>query len=147
MKPFGLLSGKQFRAAPPPSLTSVLYTWSYNQVKSLGGDGVTTPTDRTAEQTITGIFWGYDGSKNLGTPPRMYNQLARNIALKKKNDVHTNARMFALLNLALADAGIACWGNQVLLQLLATRGGHSRIRFRDRPQWSGRWRLRRRKGM
>lgn len=109
VKPFGLLSGKQFRAAPPPALTSAFYAWSYDQVKKLGGDGVLSPTDRTADQTIVGNFWGYDGTKNLGTPPRLYNQVTRVIAINKKNDVHTNARLFALLNLAMADAGIACW--------------------------------------
>ncbi len=109
VKPFGLLSGKQFRAAPPPALTSPFYAWSFDQIQRLGGDGVTTPTERTADQTIIGIFWGYDGVKKLGTPPRLYNQVARAVAIKKNNDVMTNARLFALLNLSMADAGIACW--------------------------------------
>lgn len=109
VKPFGLLSGKQFRALPPPALDSTLYAWSFNQLIRLGGDGVHSPTERTAEQTLIGVFWGYDGVKKLGTPPRLYNQIVRTIAEKKKNDVFTNARLFALVNLAIADAGIACW--------------------------------------
>lgn len=109
VKPFVLLRGNQFRAAPPPALNSPFYAWCFDQILRLGGDGVNSPTERTADQTIIGIFWGYDGTNNLGTPPRLYNQVARTIAEKKRNDVLTNARLFALLNLSMADAGIACW--------------------------------------
>jgi hypothetical protein len=75
----------------------------------LGGDGVITPTLRSAEQTTIGIFWGYDGSPGLGTPPRLYNQIARTLAEQQHNSVAENARLFALVNVAMADAGIACW--------------------------------------
>ncbi len=109
VKPFALLDGRQFRAAPPPALTSPFYAWAYDQVKRFGGDGVITSTERTAEQTITGIYWGYDGPPKLGPPPRLYNQVVRTIAQQKQNDVYTNARLFALVNVAMADAGIACW--------------------------------------
>jgi hypothetical protein len=109
VKPFALLTGKQFRAAPPPALNSDFYAWSFDQLLRLGGDGVNSPTERTAEQTLIGVFWGYDGTKQLGPPPRLYNQLTRVIAENKQNDVLTNARLFALINVAMADAGIACW--------------------------------------
>ncbi|MDP1796402.1 MAG: phosphatase PAP2 family protein [Planctomycetaceae bacterium] len=109
VKPFALLSGQQFRAVPPPALTSTIYTFAYDQVKRLGSDGVISPTERTADQTIIGTFWGYDGTKHLGPPPRMYNQITRQIAQQKQNSVYQNARLFALLNLSMADAGIACW--------------------------------------
>ncbi len=39
---------------------------------------------RTADETLAGIFWGYDGAPGLGTPPRFYNQIIREIAIKKK---------------------------------------------------------------
>jgi hypothetical protein len=107
--PFALESAEQFHAPPPPSLTSQEYTDAFNEVKSLGGDGVTTPTVRTAEQTEIGIFWAYDGSPGLGTPPRLYNQIAAVLAVQEHNTVVENARFFALVNLAMADAGIACW--------------------------------------
>jgi hypothetical protein len=81
-------------------------------VKRLGGDGVTTPTERTAEQTVAGIYWGYDGTPNLSAPPRLYNQIAVLIANQRGtgtgNAVHL-ARLLALVHTALADAGIASW--------------------------------------
>ena len=57
-------------------MTSDAYTTAYNEVKSLGGDGITTPTQRTPEQTFIGIFWGYDGTPSLCAPPRLYNQIS-----------------------------------------------------------------------
>jgi hypothetical protein len=109
VKPFGLISGRQFRSVAPPALTSWSYAWAYDQVQRLGGDGETTPTERTEEQTIIGTYWGYDGASKIGTPPRLYNQIVRTISEQKQHDVITNARLFALVNLAMADAGIACW--------------------------------------
>src|SRR5439155_98820 len=107
--PFALTSGSQFRAPAPPALTSKAYADAFNEVKALGGDGIITPTVRTPEQTIVGIFWGYDASPNLGTPPRAYNQIARIIAQQQGNTEVQNARLFALVNLAMADAAIAAW--------------------------------------
>jgi hypothetical protein len=85
------------------------YTDAYNEVKRLGGDGVTTPTQRTAEQTTIGIFWGYDGSPGLGTPPRLYNQITRTVAIQENNTEAENVRLFALVNIAMADAAITSW--------------------------------------
>lgn len=99
----------RFRPEAPPSLRSRDYVEAYNQVKALGGDGIHTPTTRTAEQTEIGIFWAYDGSPALGTPPRLYNQMARVIAEGQGNSPEQNARLLALLNLAMADAGVQCW--------------------------------------
>jgi hypothetical protein len=110
--PFTLQSGNQFQLPPPPSLTSQQYADAYNQVKALGGDGLTTPTSRTAEQTQIGIFWAYDGSPGVGTPPVLYNQIAETIAVQQHNSVTQNARLFALINLAMADAGISAWNSK-----------------------------------
>lgn len=107
--PFALEFGAQFRAPPPPALDSPEYAEAFNQVKWLGGDGVTTPTLRTPEQTEIGLYWAYDGSRRIGVPPRMYNQIARVIAEQERNSVAENARLFALINMAMADAGICCW--------------------------------------
>src|SRR5438105_7899697 len=107
--PFVMTGGAQFRAPPMMTLTSAEYTAAYNEVFSLGGDGITTPTLRTPEQTQIGTFWGYDGTPGLGTPPRLYNQITRVIAAQKGNTEIQNARLFALINLAMADAGIASW--------------------------------------
>ena len=59
---FVLESSQQFRVPPPPAMTSAQYTTAYIEVKAIGGDGVVTPTQRTAEQTFIGTFWAYDGS-------------------------------------------------------------------------------------
>jgi hypothetical protein len=75
----------------------------------LGGDGVTTPTTRTLEQTEIGLFWGYDGSPGLGVPPRLYNQIAVIICNQMGNTEVQNARLLALVNIAMADAGITVW--------------------------------------
>jgi hypothetical protein len=107
--PFTMASVDDFIAPPPPALNSAAYATAYNEVKNFGGDGVTTPTLRTPEQTNIGIFWGYDGTPGLGTPPRLYNQIARTLATQQHNTEVQNARMFALINFAMADAGIAAW--------------------------------------
>jgi hypothetical protein len=103
---FVLTSADQFHVPAPPAITSEAYADAYEEVKSLGSVNSTT---RTADQTQIGIFWGYDGSPGLATPPRLYNQIAETIALQQHNTVVQNARFFALINLAMADAGIACW--------------------------------------
>ena len=64
---------------------------------------------RTPEEALIGTFWGYDGAAGLGTPPRLYNQIVRQIAIAKNNDEEKNARLFAFVNVAMADAGILAW--------------------------------------
>ncbi len=109
VEPFVMETDDQFRVPPPPALTSAKYAAAFNELKRLGGDGVTTPTQRTPEQTLIGIFWGYDGTPNLGPPPRLYNQVVVQIADQlKSNDVEL-ARLLALVNVAMADVGMAIW--------------------------------------
>jgi hypothetical protein len=107
--PFVLTSAEQFRAPLPPALDSAAYASAFKEAKRLGGDGVTTATERTADQTEIGIFWAYDGTPSLCAPPRLYNQITVHIA----EQMHTNfielARLLALVNVAMADAGIAVW--------------------------------------
>ena len=64
---------------------------------------------RSAEQTLQGIYWGYDGANRLGTPPRFYNDIIRKVAMKHGNTEGDNARLFAFVNAALGDAGILAW--------------------------------------
>src|SRR5260370_29463684 len=82
------------------------------QVKAIGGDGVITATTRNDNQTNIGFFWGYDVSPGLCAPVRFYNQIAEDVAQQAGNTVVQNARFFALLNFALADAGITCWNDK-----------------------------------
>jgi hypothetical protein len=79
------------------------------EVRTKGGAPGTPGLTRTAEETVIGIFWGYDGVRNLGTPPRLYNQCVRDISRQANLNVTANANLFAVVNMAMADAGIAAW--------------------------------------
>jgi hypothetical protein len=107
--PFVLRSADQFRVPPPPALTSRRYAAAFDEAKRLGGDGGVTPTERTPEQTQIGIYWAYDGTPSLCAPPRLYNQIAVEIADQMGSDGFELARLLALANVAMADAGIAIW--------------------------------------
>jgi PAP2 superfamily len=109
VEPFVLQSSDQFRVPPPPAPSSRQYAAAYDEVKALGGDGIVTPTSRTDDQTFTGIFWAYDGTPSLCAPPRLYNQIAVHIAEQQRTDPFELARLLALINVAMADAGIAIW--------------------------------------
>jgi PAP2 superfamily len=109
VRPFVMTSGDQFRVPPHPALTSPEFTAAFNEVKRLGGDGVVTPTERTADQTHAAIFWAYDGTPSLCAPPRLYNQIAVKISDQIGASAVEFARLLALVNVAMADAGIAIW--------------------------------------
>ena len=109
VRPFVLRSVEQFRAPPPPALDSAEYAAAFEEVKALGGDGIVTPTLRSEDQTHAGIFWAYDGTPSLCAPPRLYNQITVQIAEQMGSDVMQTARLLALVNVAMADAGIAIW--------------------------------------
>ena len=115
--PFVLRSVAQFRVPPPPPMESPEYAAAFAEVKLLGGDGVVTPTRRTAEQTEIGIYWAYDGTPSLCAPPRLYNQIAVQIARQMGSSAIELARLLALVNVAMADAGIAIWESKYHYQL------------------------------
>jgi hypothetical protein len=97
VQPFALRSANQFRPAPPPAVTSPTYTASFDEVKSLGIAGSTT---RTADQTQIARFWG--------APIQNYwNEIAQTAALAHGTTLVQNARLFALLDLTVADSVIA----------------------------------------
>lgn len=102
--PFTLSSGSQFRAVAPPTLSSAEYTAAFNQVKALGN---ATSSTRTAEQTNIAYFW-VDGP-GTSSPPGHWNRIAQTISASQGLSLQDNARLFALLNLAEADVGIATW--------------------------------------
>jgi hypothetical protein len=107
--PFVMASPEQFRVPPPPELASAEYAAAFDEVKRLGGDGITTPTERSEEQTFVGIYWAYDGTPSLCAPPRLYNQIAVQIAEQQGTDGVELARLLALVNVTMADAAIAIW--------------------------------------
>ncbi|CAF0983925.1 unnamed protein product [Rotaria sp. Silwood1] len=115
VKPFFLNSASQYRPLDIfhdmySSRTSYLNSDSYkrelNDVKIYGSKN---STYRTDDQTQIGIAWAYDGAPKLGTPPRLYNQIVRIIAIQQGNTLEQNARLFALVNYAMCDTGIAAW--------------------------------------
>jgi hypothetical protein len=111
-KPFVLQKTDQFRAPPPPDMTSAAYATAYNEVKNLGGDGHITPTQRSAEQTFVGVFWAYDGTPSLCAPPRLYNQITVQIADQTRLGTPELARLLALINVAMADTAMAVWDSK-----------------------------------
>lgn len=107
--PFVLASADQFRTPPPPALTSAEYALAFNEELVFGGNGTVTPHGRTDEQTLIGLYWAYDGTPSLCAPPRLYNQIAVQLARERNLSLMDTARLLALVNVALADAGIAAW--------------------------------------
>lgn len=102
--PFTMVSGDQFRPPAPPDLTSEEYAAAVNELIAIGG---LNSQVRTAEQTEIALFWA-DGGGTF-TPPGHWNQIAAEVSLAQGRSLAENARTFAMLNFALADAGIACW--------------------------------------
>jgi hypothetical protein len=133
--PFVISSPDAFRAVlrnPRRDIPAAEFIAAYKEVKRLGGDPKAqpggerwpTPTDRTGaadpthpmpadntNQTFVGIFWGYDGTPLLCAPPRLYNMIATSIALHELpiKSVEAMSVYLALINVTLADAGIAAW--------------------------------------
>jgi hypothetical protein len=103
--PFAMINPSQFRPGPPPALTSAEYTAAYNQVKLYGSANSTL---RTPDQTAFAKFWS-DLPGTTFTPPGHWNQIAQDAAMSTGMSLPAEARLFAVLDIALADAGISCW--------------------------------------
>jgi hypothetical protein len=95
--PFALEHANQFRPGPPPALTSDAYSDAFNQVKSLG---IINSTTATADEALTGRFWN-------GAIQNYWNEITQTLSLARGLSTAQNARLFALLNLSLADDVIA----------------------------------------
>ena len=97
--PFVLNDSSQFRPSPPYRVTARRYTADFNEVKRLGGDDITTPSARSAEQTEIALFW-------VESAPLQWNRIARTVSAESGLDLWENARLFGLLNMAMADGYI-----------------------------------------
>ncbi|MFO1065366.1 MAG: phosphatase PAP2 family protein [Pirellulales bacterium] len=104
VKPFALTEADEFRPAPPPALDSAEYATAVDQVMRLGGYQ---STDRTDEQTAIALFWADGGG--TATPPGHWNRITSDVTLARNSNLIETARAFALVDLAMADAGIAAW--------------------------------------
>lgn len=102
--PFAITGGNQFRPVGPPALNSSQYAQDYDQVMQYGAKNSTV---RTAEQTQVAHFWA-DGAGTY-TPPGHWNMIVADVAQQRGNTLAENARLFALVNIAMADAGIVSW--------------------------------------
>lgn len=108
--------------APPPPVSTANNSPYERALKEVRGKGlaphlmgnVTANLRRGYLESLIGIYWAYDGALGLGTPPRLYNQIVREVAENLPNPavpntVDQNATLFALVNTAMADAGILAW--------------------------------------
>lgn len=95
--PFTLLTASQLCLPPPPTLPSEAYARDYDEVKTIGGKNSVTRTAQQAEA----VRYRYEGS------PQGWNRIARAIVGPRKLDAWEHARLFALLNAAMADGFVA----------------------------------------
>lgn len=120
---------------PPFGLKSSAYTRDFDEVKRLGGNGTTTPSARTAEETEIALFWRENS-------PHQWNRAARELATIHDLDLWESARMFGLLNMALSDGYVATfrvkydllfWRPVTAIRLAATDGN---ARTTADPGWT-----------
>jgi hypothetical protein len=100
MIPWVIGSPSQFRPAGPPALTSAQYTAAFNETRSMGSLSSST---RTADQTLAAQFW------NSTTASSFWNSTAISLSAERQLTLLENAHVLALVNVAIADAVIACW--------------------------------------
>jgi len=105
--PWFLTSPSQFRPEPPPALTSAVWARDYNEIKDLGGRN---STKRSAAQTETARFWSIVGIAS-------WNPIVRSLASAQPRPLIANARLFALVNMAAADAFVAVFDAKYAYQL------------------------------
>jgi hypothetical protein len=95
--PFALDRANQFRPGSPPALSSDEYSDVFNEVKSLG---IANGTSATPDEALTGRFWN-------GAIQNYWNEISQTVSLAQNLTTAQDARLFALLNLSLADGVIA----------------------------------------
>jgi hypothetical protein len=107
-----MISGSMFRPGGPAGYTdmaallaSAEYGAILNEVKELGGRNSAT---RTAYETETAWFWANDRNGTY-KPPGHLNHITGVIAAEQGLSLSQTARLFALVNLAMADAGLVAW--------------------------------------
>jgi membrane-associated phospholipid phosphatase len=105
--PFALERAKQFRLGPPPALTSAEYTVVFDEVKSLG---IANSTAATADQALIGRFWN-------GAIQNYWNEITQTAVHAHRLTTAQSARVFALLNLTLADEVIAFYDTKYTYNL------------------------------
>ena len=97
--PWVMKSQSQFRVGPPPALDSDLYAMDVNEVKVIGAQNSVV---RIGPETDVAMWWPASATV-------IWNPIAGQVASAKRLSILESARLFALLNIASADAAIACW--------------------------------------
>ncbi len=110
VKPFVLASvAADAPLAKYPALTSKDYYENFKEVKECGKADLPFRTAAFRHKAAVGIYWGYDGSNLLGTPPRLYLQVIRALPEFVAAAFDQKVRLLAACAAAMADAGIAAW--------------------------------------
>jgi hypothetical protein len=104
--PFIVPSAEMLRTDGPNPLASHAYTKDFNEIKEVGS---LTSTTRTADQTDAAIFWQDQAIA-------LWNRIFRTLAVSQNLEIVENARLFAMENLAAADALIGCWNDKYYWQ-------------------------------
>jgi hypothetical protein len=97
--PFTIESRTQFWLGPPPAITSGEYQRVFEEVKSVGQD---TSATRTADQTHIAHFW-------FEAPYDSWSRIAGIVQADNGYDLHQTARLYALVNMVVADGLVAGW--------------------------------------
>jgi hypothetical protein len=95
--PWVMEHGSQFRPAPPPALSSAEWAADYNEIKEIGAKK---SARRSSEQTEVARFWTITG-------PQSFDPIVRQLATTPGRSLSQNARLFALVEMAVADSYIA----------------------------------------
>jgi hypothetical protein len=103
MLPYAIASPSQFRPGGPPALDSPQYAANFNETKTLGS---AMSASRTGEQTLIANYWAGNASVS-------WNRVASSVAIAHHTTLSENARLFALMNLALGDATVAGWDSKL----------------------------------
>jgi hypothetical protein len=102
MTPWVLVRASQFRLPPPYLLTSAQYAADLNETKTMGA---LSGSPRTADQSELALFW-------QSNTPLTWNRVAAQISAERGLSFRENVQLFALLNVTMADAVIACWDSK-----------------------------------
>jgi hypothetical protein len=115
VRPFVLRRGDQFRIPAYPAPGTPRFRAAYNDVFRNGGEDITgvVGTNNTAAKQFIGNYWGYDGAPLLGTPPRLYGQIAVVVAnTRGLTDLDDYSRLLALVHTTMGDSGVAAWDSK-----------------------------------
>lgn len=102
MMPWVLTRPGQFRLPPPLALTDPAYLADYNEIRVVG---ISNGSGRSSDQSELALFWA-------GNTALFWNRIAMQIATARSLSLTQNAHLFALLNVSMADAAIACWDSK-----------------------------------